>query len=430
MGDLKIRESYTSIYHRIHVIEDAGSEGGAVRIRYENNAGEQSERTIEPICIYYKYGKCYVKAYCHLREEERTFAVRRMDILETSEQDRDNRDNREYGGNCSTADETISYDPASARFVIAGQSSETRNIPEEPRNSSLDTPLPVENGAPAQRKKEERHPVLSFFSKVFWTIFVIIGSTLMIAFWLEETGMIPGGNEPDSTPRVVRVSSSESVAPESGRTPVPPKQWTYRGFTLLRFDDGSVRAPELDMQGENGWVMHYLINAALFVKETGIGYEELLYRYMEADSDGNGHLSWGEICSFQNRTSREFRYRNNSIALPPDEFLRRGGGDCEDFAIYTCGMLRFWGWNCQVAGYYPPAGGTGHAITLVWSSTPIDGYGYFKIEEGSYVGGRKVRPGYWIPIDYDAVGGISNAMGSDWELWDLEDPESLYWREM
>jgi hypothetical protein len=426
MNDFNILKGYSDNSDRLRCLERIRSKGGSVRIRYENNAGEQSERTIEPIHIYRNYGKWYVKAYCHLREEERTFAVRRMDILHTLEPDLDSqdiRDNREYGGEFSTTDDTISYDPSSDRFVSAGRSTEARN-------SSLDTSRPVEIGVPTPWKREERPPALSFFSKVFWTIFFIIGSFLMVLFWLEETGAIPEGNEPDSTPQTVRVSSSDSAVPSFGITPVPPKQWTYRGFTLLQWYDGSVLVPELKLRGKNGRSMHYLINAALFVKETGIGYEELLYRYMEADSDGNGHLSWREICFFQNRTSREFSYRSNSLALPPDEFLRRGGGDCEDFAIYTCGMLRFWGWNCQVASYYPPSGGNGHAITLVWSGTPIGGYGYFKIEEGAYVGGKKVRPGYWIPIDYDAVGGITNAMGSDWELWDLEDPEALYWREM
>ncbi len=93
-------------------------------------------------------------------------------------------------------------------------------------------------------------------------------------------------------------------------------------------------------------------------------------------------------------------------------------------------MLRFWGWNCKVGRYYPPDGGYGHAIALVWSARPIDGLGYFRIRQGTYAGGTEVRPGYWIPIDYQIVGGISSAMDADWRLWNLDKPEELYWLNM
>lgn len=132
------------------------------------------------------------------------------------------------------------------------------------------------------------------------------------------------------------------------------------------------------------------------------------------------------MSTFQQETYDLFSYRNNTTALRPDDFLAQNGGDCEDFALYTCGMLRYWGWNCKVACFNSPRGGIGHAIAFVWSAKPIGGYGYVHVGAGHYAGGQEVRPGYWIPIDYDQVGAYSNAMGNDWYLWDLCEPTGLY----
>jgi len=391
-----------------------------VRIRYENNAGEQSERTIEPLSIYIKYGKWYVEAYCHLREEERTFALRRMDILEEDLPDQSSRD---YADQAFTHHDTFQYGPALLLHEVASRCT-TANL-----NSPSDTAGPVETATLTDRKKEDRYPVFYFFLKVFGTIFAVIGLSLMIALFSEGTYESPKNSEPDNSLPVAGAASSESVP--APRPPEPlPAQWTYRGYRIHRSEDGTVSVSELEVEAKSGRMMHYLINASFFINETGVSDEELLFNYISADTDKNGHLSWQEVAEFQRRTYRSFTYANNSRALPPDEFLRRGGGDCEDFALYTCGMLRFWGWNCKVASYYPPDGGVGHALALVWSEKPIRGYGYIEVPEGIYISGREMRRGYWIPIDYDRVGAFSEVMASDWKLWNLEEPQSLYWRVM
>jgi transglutaminase-like putative cysteine protease len=205
-----------------------------------------------------------------------------------------------------------------------------------------------------------------------------------------------------------------------------PQNWTYRGFELRRGSDGHVYAPSLGRYFSSGREAHFTINAQAFQSETGLYDRTLMQIYMNADSDRNGHLSWREVAEFQRNTYRTYAYRYNNTALDPSDFLREGGGDCEDFALYTCGMLRFWGWNCKVAGFYPPGGGYGHAIAMVWSAAPINGYGYIRIDKGREVGNTYMQAGYWIPIDYDSIGDYSSAMGDDWELWNLDDPEDLY----
>jgi hypothetical protein len=52
-----------------------------VEITYQNREGEPSERRITPIHMYRMNGTYYLKGYCHLRDEGRTFRLDRIDRL-------------------------------------------------------------------------------------------------------------------------------------------------------------------------------------------------------------------------------------------------------------------------------------------------------------------------------------------------------------
>lgn len=361
-----------------------------VRIRYQNRNKEISERTIEPNNYYVSHGKGYLRVYCHRRGEQRTFAVRRIEVL-------------------TPEGESVINTDRNAHTQDSGPS--IHNTREHSRT---------------EEEKDDPHRIT--FGTYLGSILILGVPILIILLNLGGIDNSGDRNHSESFQEAKSVSSEETTPTPSPAT--VPKRWTYRGYTVVRGENGVVTAPELDIQAKNGKGMHYIINASLFIEETGLSNEELLFDYIDADTDGNGHLSWEEVVEFQRKTYRSFSYRNNRYALPPDEFLDRGGGDCEDFALYACGMLRFWGWNCKVAGYYPPNGGDGHALALVWSENPIQGYGYIEVPEGVYVGGEEMRPGCWIPIDYDQVGAFSEVMGTNWQLWDLEELNALYWREM
>ena len=64
-----------------------------------------------------------------------------------------------------------------------------------------------------------------------------------------------------------------------------------------------------------------------------------------------------------------------------------------------------------MAAFFSPGGGSGHALCLVrWTDLPR-GFDYYRVEEGVYVSaGEPVRPGYYVPIDYQVVGGSSSAV--------------------
>lgn len=61
------------------IIDDAVRNGKSVCITYKNKDGVRSERTISKIEYTKVYGKDgYIKAYCHLRNDYRTFKISRI----------------------------------------------------------------------------------------------------------------------------------------------------------------------------------------------------------------------------------------------------------------------------------------------------------------------------------------------------------------
>ncbi len=49
--------------------------------------------------------------------------------------------------------------------------------------------------------------------------------------------------------------------------------------------------------------------------------------YADADTDRDGYLIWLEIKAFQRILRNCFKYLTNSLAIRPDEFMNRGGGE-------------------------------------------------------------------------------------------------------
>ena len=155
-------------------------------------------------------------------------------------------------------------------------------------------------------------------------------------------------------------------------------------------------------------------------------YPALEQRYAEADADRDGYLCWPELEAFQKRLDREFEYQANPTALRPDQFLAQGGGDCEDWALMSCGLFRYWGWPCYVGRLAPGRQSAGHAVCLVRSERKPAGYMYYTVTEACTGDGRRVPPGDYVPIDYGVVGGLTNAVGNDWRLQHFYEPERMY----
>ena len=61
-----------------NIIDEAIRNGRTITIKYQKYGGEYSERTISKIQPSEEFGEGYIKAYCHLRHEDRTFKISRI----------------------------------------------------------------------------------------------------------------------------------------------------------------------------------------------------------------------------------------------------------------------------------------------------------------------------------------------------------------
>jgi hypothetical protein len=170
--------------------------------------------------------------------------------------------------------------------------------------------------------------------------------------------------------------------------------------------------------------------APAFRAATGIASPRLEAIYRGADRDGDDSLDWGEIAAFQSWLDHTYAYRSNALALRPDRFLAHGGGDCEDWALFSCGLLRFWGWDPYVGSFAPSEHAVGHAVCLVRVTESPPRFRSWTVDADGTLGGYSVEAGTYVPVDYGKVGDLTNAVGDDWGLRAIWRPEAIYGEEM
>lgn len=154
--------------------------------------------------------------------------------------------------------------------------------------------------------------------------------------------------------------------------------------------------------------------------------EALLSRFEAADMNGNARLEWEEIERFQSQLFSEFAYRENDTALAPHRFLSEGGGDCEDWALVTAALLRFWGIECLVGIVVDGKSSGSHAVALMRSYSPPAGAETLHVHEWMIRHVPNGQRGLYVPVDYDSVGAMSSPVGPDyWYIW-VDRPEFLY----
>jgi len=239
-----------------------------------------------------------------------------------------------------------------------------------------------------------------------------------------------------SVPSTVTAVTPAAVKPVPKPAP-PPKpareEALIAGHTLVTIRLGGkerYEVPSLGLDTASKREAVKAIRLPAYLDAMGFMDEELVERYLAADLNGSGKLAFSELEAFQDKTFREFEYRSNKLALRPDEFLAAGGGDCEDFALYTAGLLRFWGREPYIGSLGPAGSGSGHAVCLSFEAGSIPaGYTRFTIEEAASWG-PAVKAGVYVPIDYDLVGSLSNAVKPGWKLRDIYVPERIWGQSM
>lgn len=132
--------------------------------------------------------------------------------------------------------------------------------------------------------------------------------------------------------------------------------------------------------------------------------------YASVDANKNGKLDWDELRGFQDWTYQRFRYRTTARPLVPRDFLTMGSGDCKSFALFTEGLLRYWGIRAYIGSLrFADPERVGHALVLIGLTQIPEGMEWFS-PRGLGAGGAEVPPGRYIPVDYNLVGAVTDAV--------------------
>jgi hypothetical protein len=373
--------------------------GNSYAIVYLDAEGERSERTVDLIAIDLRpEGLVYLRCKCRLRGEERSFRADR--ILQ-------------------------------ARLVTADQAS-LNNIEihcvRRLAEPEAKPPVPAEPSEPTERTGWVLKTLL-------FCVGAVIGLSLLSPSldWHELAGELMGNAYQGGIKPAAQATSS---AKASSKAALPPVSYDERigGKTIRNYVNGALSSYTVLESGikfntKAAAVKH--IRGDNLYAATGIADSALINKYLAADLDGSGKLSFSELEAFQKATYRDFSYKDNDYALRPDLFLAAGGGDCEDFALYTAGLLRFWGWEPYIASFAPSSSGIGHAVCFSYEEGAIPaGYSYVSLSGWTTEDGSELKAGRYLPIDYDQVGSLSNAVGKSWKLREVYRPEAIYGMKM
>lgn len=377
--------------------------GQTVTIDYTTEQGTSSRRTIDVASVYEHYGRTYVRGYCHLRKEDRTFRRDRMRVVSDGVGRTPSRvspggaASRTGGTTLAAGPPEVPVGPASASAV--------------PLTPAAPVPVPPQRPPagenPAGEKPRRRLGAWKILGILYallvpYVYIVFVGVPPAIAAVLEDVTVAarvrPEPVRPDPPPLPLPPPPPEPAPqppPQPAPTPPPPP-------------------PDP--------------RAVAFVTRTGIDDPILFSVYRGADTNRDGILSWTELQAFQTWVYRSFRYELNTTALAPNRFGAVGGGDCEDFALYTCGLLTYWGIECYIGVFAPagnPFGGGSHAVALMVVEDP----GFYKctitVADGATIA-HPARGRTVIPIDYDVVGGFTRATPNPWVLTHVYEQRPIY----
>jgi hypothetical protein len=375
-------------------IEHEAPVGSLVELVYQNEAGRVSRRRVEVVrWSHARNGFTYLRAYCFLREEERTFRADRIRDWQVVECRR----------------------PVVTKPVVTFVPLTIPEAPiepvcrEGPAVLAAEAPIAVHPVPAAPRRRRSGW----FLSMLGVGLTITLVRALLGEPAVLNTVPAPPGPvvlpAPKPAPRPLVVPAPKPAA-RPGAHPAPNPMQPRR-----------VAPPN----GEGVEARQRTFRAA-----TGIASVGLETLYEGADRNGDGALDWTELAVFQSWLDRAYAYRANRLALRPDEFLAEGGGDCEDWALFSCGLLRYWGWDPYVGSFAGSEHGTGHAVCLVRVGGRPTRYQAWSVDADGWLGGQPVRAGWYVPVDYGVVGGLTNAVEDGWRLRVIWTPEQIYGKEM
>jgi len=381
-------------------VRDAPAQAGGgrgFRMYYRDEQGNLTERSVLPLRYFEaRDGREFLKAWCFLRNDERTFRVDRIERIVVEDPRRLGTVAAQAAGSDRRADTHSHVQAASGytRAATAGGAALARQPGPGAAGSKASA------AKPAPPKKHSR-----FFLAAAAAAALIIFTRGY--FKEEEQGSYATPPrihafiaKTRTTPASHTAALAAAPAAALDAAPKPPASLAYNANLEAR--------------------------TARFSQATGVNSGELAGRYAAADIDKNELLSWAEIETFQRTLSLSCSYEANETALRPDEFFAAGGGDCEDWSLVTAGLLRFWGYRSYIGSLRSPDDRQGNAVCLVWSEEKPPRFVYYHFEESGTFNGTHVEAGFYIPVDYDTIGALTNAAGPDWKLERMYVPEKIY----
>jgi len=383
-----------SFYYKA-ILMEAARHRKSVAISYANTHGEESQRTIEPLCVFTgRNGYTYIRAFCMLRNEERTFRLDRIQSVVLTNEDAVAAPRR----------------PASSglpAYMVPQNNTDLASTSGEPSWPETDS------------QSGDSSKIIPFCKKLL-TVACVIGFLYLADI------------KPEIVPQIIESIVAGFFYEDKS------DEFDYRGqiayLEALRAEvlKKACEEPQAKptstqkLSAIDPWQKKIQSNAAGFRQATGIDSEALERLYASADTNRDSNLSWSEIQSFQNKLVRSYSYRFNTTALRPDEFIAQGGGDCEDWALLTCGLFRFWNIAAYVGCIRDHGTREGHAVCLVYQTREPIYRVHYHLDDSMTWSGRALPTGYYVPVDYENVGSLSSAVGKDWKLTTIYTPERIY----
>jgi hypothetical protein len=355
--------------------------GDQYKIAYMDSSGRYTERQIKVLRLIHRNGvPIYVKAYCSLRKENRTFRYDRILWCRKPE---------------------ITFVKTPSALPSAAESK------------------------PVRRKKKKRFGKLILYAVLIYMLFyffdindIRIRTEEAGKSILHTLGIIPPP-APDPIPMPSPLPKPKPVPrpkPKPRPKPVTPAPKPVPKPAPKPKNLIPVQKHTADA-----------VRGSLFTVRTGITSSKVLDLYRNADTDRDNRLSWEELADFQKKLTEKYSYIENETALRPDEFLTSGGGDCEDFALVTAGLVIFWGGEAYIGCFSPPGNRNGHAVCMIYvPDIPGDFQYYYLYGSPAAESGEPIPAKYYVPVDYQEVGGLSDPETKDWELNSMYIPENMY----
>ena len=426
--------------------------GAVYEIAYTNRYSAKTRRIIrvvETITVKRVETTVYIRGFCYLRNEERTFREDR--ILAAKLIARQEAAEEVFTGKplpqafhaaaVTEARVTTAFKNESAATIFSDTNQEESYGKDQQIAVSTQGAFPFSISYVNEPKPTKVSPYAGDYFKHksgdqdgswkriknhsrFWSLvglilaIVAVFYVLKIIYSEEESGTSLG-----NAPNAVTVISQPVV---------PSVEEVKLGGCILRIHQDSTgtwyEVPARGYKGYDKAQAVLSIRRPNFINYTGIDDKVLMDRYFSADSDGNGKLSYVELEYFAHKVRTYVIYKHNETALRPDRFLAEGGGDCEDFALYIAGLLRFWGWQPYIACFDTPDKSDGHAVCFSYEGSGgfPQNYVYYTLTGKSAWDGTPLPDGKYISIDFEHVGEVLDVEKKGYVLSDIFIPEKAW----